>query len=91
MTVERPMFPPRGAAMNNVVKFPFGVSHKAPARKPRASKNGPPEETPTEVVHLDNRPPAGSLSTTAENGVFAKSAMKFGYWPRQRRVIGECD
>jgi hypothetical protein len=30
--------------MSNVVKFPFSVSRRAHARKPRASKNGTPEE-----------------------------------------------
>jgi hypothetical protein len=29
---------------SNVVKFPFSVSRRAHSRKPRASKNGTPEE-----------------------------------------------
>jgi hypothetical protein len=81
---------------SNVVKFPSNVSRRAQARKPRASKNGTPDErvaqTDSErgqeddslrqlvkaVVDeklagdaddfLDNRPPARSLSITAQNG-----------------------
>lgn len=30
--------------MENIVKFPFGASRRAHSRKPRASKNGTPEE-----------------------------------------------
>jgi hypothetical protein len=33
--------------MSNVVKFPYSVSRKVHARKPRASKNGTPEERAT--------------------------------------------
>jgi hypothetical protein len=36
--------------MNNVVKFPFGVSRRAHSRKPRASKNGTPEERAAGLV-----------------------------------------
>jgi hypothetical protein len=31
--------------MSNVIKFPFSVSRRAHARKPRASKNSTPEES----------------------------------------------
>jgi predicted nucleic acid-binding protein len=71
---------------DSVVKFPFTVSRRAFARKPRWSKNGTPEERATlrEMVaeEIDaqmnpkivggNRPPARSLSTTGENGRLRK-------------------
>jgi hypothetical protein len=61
---------------SNVVKFPYAVSRRAYARKPRSSINGTPEERAAlqEMVaeeidaQIDNRPPARSLSTTARNG-----------------------
>jgi hypothetical protein len=57
---------------SNVIKFPFGVSRRAHARKQRTSKNGAPEERATlqEMVaeEIDARPRAGSSSATAENG-----------------------
>jgi hypothetical protein len=70
MTIERPMFPPRAESVdspspfegvdlaNNVIKFPFGVSRRAHARKPRSMPA-------TEIIH-DDRPKAGSA--TAGNG-----------------------
>jgi hypothetical protein len=67
--------------MNNVVKFPYSVSRKAYARKPRNSINGTPEERAAsqemvaeeiDTYLLDNRPPARSLSTTGENGRLRK-------------------
>jgi hypothetical protein len=84
--------------MSNVVKFPYSVSRRAHARKPRASKNGTPEERGTlrEMVDeeidaqmntkivggidyvLDNRPPTGSLSTTARNGRLRKK--RYDVW-----------
>jgi hypothetical protein len=62
----------------NVVKFPFSVSRRAHARKPRTSKNGTPEERATarELVavdaQIDNRRPAKSVSATAKNGRLRK-------------------
>jgi hypothetical protein len=67
--------------MSNVVKFPYSVSRKAYARKPRNSINGTPEERAAsqemvaeeiDTYLLDNRPPARSLSTTGENGRLRK-------------------
>jgi DNA helicase IV len=66
--------------MNNVVKFPYGVSRRAFARKGRTSINGTPEERAASremVVEEidagidrlpDDRPAARSVSTTARNG-----------------------
>jgi hypothetical protein len=96
MTIERPMFPPRAESASNVVKFPFGVSRRACARRPRKSINGTSEEraasreTVAEEINaqIDNRPPAGSLSTTGENGrlrkerheVWRMAAAATRYW-----------
>jgi hypothetical protein len=41
---------------NNVVKFPLNVSRKAPARMPRASKNGTPEERAAKAAALETVP-----------------------------------
>jgi hypothetical protein len=65
--------------VSNVIKFPFSVSRKVHARKPRASKNGTPEqraafeEIVAEVVEeVDARASAGALSATAANGRLRK-------------------
>jgi hypothetical protein len=66
--------------MNNVVKFPYSVSRKAYARKPRNSINGTPEERAAlqEMVseeinaQIDRRSRPGSLSTTGKNGRLRK-------------------
>ena len=45
--------------MSNVVKFPFSVPRKAHARKPRASKNGTPEERAAKSVPSKKSEPCG--------------------------------
>jgi hypothetical protein len=45
--------------MSNVVKFPFSVSRRAHARKPRWSKNGTPEERPAKFVPSKKSEPYG--------------------------------
>jgi hypothetical protein len=90
MTIERPMFPPRAESVdspspfegvdlaNNVIKFPFGVSRTAPARKRRAM--------PATEIILDDQPKAGSA--TAGNGrlrkerheVWRMAAAATRYW-----------
>jgi hypothetical protein len=90
MTIERPMFPPRAESVDspspfegvdvasNVIKFPFGVSRKAHARKRRAMPA-------SEIIH-DDRPKAGS--ETAGNGrlrkerneVWRMAAAATRYW-----------
>ncbi len=59
---------------SNIVKFPYSASRRVHSRRPRKSKNGTPEERATlqELVAEDARPPARSLSATAENGVLRK-------------------
>jgi hypothetical protein len=58
---------------SNIVKFPFSVSRRAHARKPRASKNGTPEqrasvqEMVAESRAIDDRPAPG-VTATAQNG-----------------------
>jgi hypothetical protein len=50
--------------MNNVVKFPFSVSRRAHARKPRASINGTPEERAAKAAD-NSTTPAGTISPAA--------------------------
>jgi hypothetical protein len=47
------------AIESNVVRFPFSVSRRAHARKPRKSKNGTPEERAAKFVPSEKSEPYG--------------------------------
>jgi hypothetical protein len=72
---------------SNVVKFPFNVSRKAHARKPRASKNGSPEEraakSPSEGPRVDRRKignPLRSKLTAVSGCVAIGGKVLHGRW-----------
>jgi len=66
---------------SNVIKFPFGVSRRAHARKRRAM---PATGLSSMISPRPDPQPPGM-------GAFAKSAMRLGEWLRQRRAIGDRD